>query len=291
MAKFLLPVICVLLAMVLSEFISDTTIQVSPSKWGGIPHIVVTKLYSQLARIQLITKSALSTAQTKSRSRATKSPFTGHKKSLTGDTSNNPPQTTLTSSWNPHYASWAPAPLDPYDWNNKKSITSPFIRNTAHTNHCHTENRDLPNQNHIQQPPDHRPYLKYGTRGRFGKIGSTDKYHSHHDTETASQKYENYLREYTLHRNKCIDIIRTAFQDIRDEIQERESRRTNNTTSRTSQYIAHSETEQLNYLHRVQHTKHTEHQLTTQDKIPHRVNTHTTCRVKKETESGPEHRD
>ena len=80
MAKFLLPVICVLLAMLLLEFISNTNIQVSPSKWGGIPHIVVTKLYFQLARIQLITKSALSTAQTKSRSRATKSPFTGHTK-------------------------------------------------------------------------------------------------------------------------------------------------------------------------------------------------------------------
>ena len=144
MAKLFLPVICVLLAMLLLEFNFNTSIQVSPSKWGGIPHIVVTKLNFQLARIQLITKSALSTAKNKSRSRAPKSPYTGQPKSLTtGNTLNNLSQIPLTS-WNPLYASWAPAPLAPHDWNYKQSITRPFIRNIEHANKMsHSNSRFL----------------------------------------------------------------------------------------------------------------------------------------------------
>ena len=323
--------------MLLLGFNLNTNIQVSPSKWGGIPHIVVTKLYFQLARIQLITKSELSTAhpsrcktyrwvktppvtrgcfahplgckssklwvktphitrgcsahphgcksytqqlaqlstaKNKSRSRAPKSPYTGQSKSLTtGKTLNNLSQIPL-SSWNPQYASWAPAPLTPHNCYNTQSNTLTFIRNIVHTNQCHTVTRYFPNEKHTQQPPGHRTYLEYETRGKVGKIGPTDKYNSHHVTKTASQKYENYLREYNLHRNKCIDIIRTAFQDIRDELKERESQRKNNTTSRTSQYNVNTEIDQTSDSpHQVTDKNYINHKLNTPDTNPFRANT------------------
>ena len=256
--------------MLLLEFNSNTSIQVSPSSWGGNPRLVVRKLYSQLAKIQPITKSEISTAKNKSRSRAPKSPYTGQSKSLTtGKALNNLSQIPL-SSWNPQYASWAPAPLTPHNCYNTQSNTLTFIRNTVHTNQCHTVTRDFPNEKNTQQPPGHRTYLECETRGKVGKTGPTDKYNSQHDKNTASQKYEDYIREYTLHRNKCIDIIRTAFQDIRDVLKERESQRKNNLTSRNLQHNVNTEIDQMSDPpHQVTDKNHTNHKLHTPDTNPH----------------------
>jgi hypothetical protein len=70
-------------------------------------------------------------------------------------------------------------------------------------------------------------------------------------TDTVTQQYEKYLREYTIYRNKCISIIRTALQDIRDDLHKRELMRqrkqsltnftntnhTNDTTTRSTREV------------------------------------------------------
>ena len=55
-------------------------------------------------------------------------------------------------------------------------------------------------------------------------IGSTAK-NQQQDMDTAAQKYQKYLREYNIHRNQCINIIRKALQDIRDDLKQREQKR------------------------------------------------------------------
>jgi hypothetical protein len=231
MAKCFLPVICVFLVMLLLELYFNTSIQVSPSMRGGNPHIVVIKLYNSVARFHHTTKSQISRAQTKSRSRATKSPHTGKQKSqITGNYLKNSSEITLYSSWNPQFASWAFAlqtslcyTLQPTIRNTKHTIHGylprklRLISNTEHTIRCYTLPGGFLHISNKQQPSHHiHPESK--SRGSLGKIRTTDK-------------YENYLRQYNLHRNKCIAIIRTAFQDIRDMLHGRERKRNNNITS------------------------------------------------------------
>jgi hypothetical protein len=120
-------------------------------------------------------------------------------------------------------------------------------------------------------------YLESEIRGIVGKIGPTDKYTSHHVTDTASQKYENYLREYTLHRNKCIAIIRTAFKDIRDMLNERDSQRQNNITFHISQHNVNTEIGQMSDMaHQGTNKIYLHHKLHTPDTNPdgsHTINT------------------
>ena len=108
---------------------------------------------------------------------------------------------------------------------------SPSIRTTVCKNQRHTLTRDPD----IQQPPGHRTYPEHHTRVTVGKIRLNDKLTNHQVTNTATQKYEDYLRKYNIHRNKCIEIIRTAFQDIRDTLKKRESQRQNTETEQTSE--------------------------------------------------------
>jgi hypothetical protein len=197
----------------------------------------------------------------------------------------------LTSSWNPQYALWAPAPLAPHDWNNKKSIIRPFIRSIEHANQIRTVTVYSYTNTNTAQPPGQKMQRDDQKKDYVGKLRNTATDNSQPVTDTPSQKYENYLREYTLHRNKCISIIRDAFQDIRAMLHDRDTKRNNTTPSRTSQYNAHFETVQLSNPHRVKHNKHTEHKLTTLDKNFHRVHTHTTRRGATETKIGPDNRD
>jgi hypothetical protein len=69
---------------------------------------------------------------------------------------------------------------------------------------------------------------------RSEMIGSTAK-NQQQDTDIAAQKYQQYLREYNIHRNKCINIIRKALQDIRDDLKQREQKRKHKSLSCNTQ--------------------------------------------------------
>ena len=92
------------------------------------------------------------------------------------------------------------------------------------------------------QPPGLNMHRDYEKKSTIGRIGSTDTHNSQLGTDTPSQKYAKYLRAYTLHRNKCIEIIRDAFQDIRAMLHERKTHRNITTSTRTS-HNALSETD------------------------------------------------
>ena len=172
----------------------------------------------------------------------------------TGDS----PHSNNTQSSNFNNSPWVYAPENTTR-NPRNTNQSSFIRNTVRKNQRHTLTRDSPD---VQQPPGHRTYPEYHTRGTVGKIRPNDKHNSHHVTNTASQKYEDYLREYNIHRNKCIDIIRTAFQDIRDALKKRESQRQNTEIDQTSE-----SPQQVTGKNHMTNTLHTP------DTNPHRAHT------------------
>ena len=180
----------------------------------------------------------------------------------------------------------------PYDWNNKKSITSPFIRKIEHAHKIHTVTGDPYNNTNKTQPPGLTMHREYQKQGTAGKIGNNATVKSQHVTDTPSQKYENYIREYTLHRNKCIAIIRDAFQDIRAMLNDRENQRNNTTFSRTSKHNAYSEIDQSSApTHRETHDNRTDHNLTIADTICPHAHAFTARGGTTDVTTGPEHRN
>jgi hypothetical protein len=78
----------------------------------------------------------------------------------------------------------------------------------------------------------------------------TDSTHKNAQQEQdAAQTYTQYLWEYTTYRNKCIQIIISAFQDIRDTLKEREHRRKLNASTYNTQPIYELEEERTGTYH------------------------------------------
>jgi hypothetical protein len=173
---------------------------------------------------------------------------------------------------------------------NHTTNQSSFI-NLEQTDQYHTETGDSPNSNKIQ-PPDLSMHREYVEKSTVRKIGPNDKYNSHHATNTASQKYEDYLREYNIHRNKCTDIIRTAFQNIRDVLKERESQRKNNITSHNSQNNANTKNDQTSESpQQVTGKNHITHKWLTPDTNPPRAHTPNTRQGTMEATIGLDRQD
>ena len=127
---------------------------------------------------------------------------------------------------------------------------STLRKTTTNRTNKSTLNRKPPQYDTVAQPPKeintlqphhHQPYPGTDTILQRSYLEPTVK-HLKQDNQIARQKYQKYLLEHTLHRNKCIEIIRSAFQSIRDTLLDRERRRQHQTQpTKFQQTIPHAD--------------------------------------------------